>query len=56
MPLLFLITELVRIHYFDSVPHTILYYLSKLFKYLRFSIMDSSNMIAAKDAADFAKV
>lgn len=56
MPFLFLITELARVHYFDSVPHTFLYYLSKLFKYLRTTAMDSSKMIASKDEADFAKV
>lgn len=56
MPLLFLITELARLHYFDSVPHTFLYYLSKLCKYLRLTVMDSSKMIASNDEADFAKV
>lgn len=56
MPFLFLITELARVHYFDSVPHTFFYYLSKLFEYLRVTVMDSSKMIAAKDETDFAKM
>lgn len=56
MPLLFLITELVRINYFDSIPNSILFFLSKILNFLRLTIMDSSKMISPKEDITFKKM